>query len=261
MTDDEKKAAPAPEAPVKEAAEKAPKEEQPVTKPLAPVQPAAKPLAPEPAGYSASGDPSEAPKVVKPKRKIPHAAASLRLFGKYDFKDVVVHDAGLLRYINLDPVGTPASGARHANRSFAKSHVNIVERLINGMMRTEVYTGKKVKAYAAVKKAFAIIEAQTKANPIQVMVDAIENAAPREEVTRLKYGGISVPKAVDVSSARRLDIALRNITTGTVSASYKSTKSIEQCLANELILAAKKDMNSFSVAKKEEVERVAGSAR
>jgi small subunit ribosomal protein S7 len=245
----------APEAPVKEA----PAEPKP--EPKTPKMAAPEPVAAT-ATYPTSGDaPAEAPKAVKPKRKIPHAAGSLRLFGKYDFREVVVHDAGLLRYINLDPVGTPASGARHANRSFAKSHVNIVERLINGMMRTEVYTGKKVKAYAAVKKAFAIIEAQTKTNPIQVMVDAIENAAPREEVTRLKYGGISVPKAVDVSSARRLDIALRNITTGTVAASYKSTKPIEQCLANELILAAKKDMNSFSVAKKEEVERVAGSAR
>jgi small subunit ribosomal protein S7 len=203
----------------------------------------------------------EAPKPVKPKKKVPQAASKLKLFGKYDITEVQVHDAGLLRYINLDPVGTPYSGARHANRSFGKTHVNIVERLINSMMRTEVYTGKKVKAYATVKRAFAIIENQTKGNPIQVLVDAIENAAPREEVTRLKYGGISVPKAVDVSSARRLDIALRNIANGTVAASYKSTKSIEQCLANELVLASKKDMNSFSVAKKEEVERVAGSAR
>jgi small subunit ribosomal protein S7 len=232
-------------------------EPTPQEAPLKPVPQPAPAEMPGPGGETAP----EAPKLVKPKKKIPHAATQLRMFGKYDITEVVVHDVGLLRYLNLDPVGTPYSGARHASRSFGKSHVNIVERLINNMMRTEVYTGKKIKAYAAVKKAFAIIHAQTKANPIQVLVDAIENAAPREEVTRLKYGGISVPKAVDVSSARRLDIALRNITTGTVAASYKSTKSIEQCLANELVLASKKDMNSFSVAKKEEVERVAGSAR
>jgi small subunit ribosomal protein S7 len=262
MADDEKKAAVAPVAPTAEPAKEPQPKPEAAPQPARPEPKVSRPLAPEPLAAPMDGEPSpEAPKPVKPKKKIPQAATKLRLFGKYDFTEVVVHDAGLLRYINLDPVGTPYSGARHANRSFAKTHVNLVERLINSMMRTEVYTGKKVKAYSAVKKAFEIIEKQTKTNPIQVLVDAIENAAPREEVTRLKYGGISVPKAVDVSSARRLDIALRTISTGTVAASYKSTKSIEQCLANELILAAKKDMNSFSVAKKEEVERVAGSAR
>jgi len=260
MADDEKIVAPAPET----AKPETPKPETPKPEITAVAPSPARPPREAPLRDSApGGEPSadDAPKIVKPKKKVPHAATQLRLFGKYDFTEVVVHDAGLLRYVNLDPVGTPYSGARHANRAFGKSHVNIVERLINSMMRTEVYTGKKVKAYSAVKKAFAIIEAQTKTNPIQVFVDALENAAPREEVTRLKYGGISVPKAVDVSSARRLDTALRNLANGTIAASYKSTKSIEQCLANELMLAAKKDMNSFSVAKKEEVERVAGSAR
>ncbi|MDD1747263.1 MAG: 30S ribosomal protein S7, partial [Methanomassiliicoccales archaeon] len=154
-----------------------------------------------------------------PQESSPAPAApqkDLLLFGKYSCSDVVVRDGGLAKYINLDPTVVPHSDGRHSGRWFGKAKLNIVERLINNMMRTEVYTGKKIKAYAAVKKAFAVIQAQTKANPIQVLVDAIENAAPREEVTRLKYGGISVPKAVDVSSARRLDIALRNIATGTV---------------------------------------------
>jgi small subunit ribosomal protein S7 len=93
------------------------------------------------------------------------------------------------------------------------------------------------------------------------LVEALENAAPREEITRLQFGGISVPKAVDVAPSRRLDIALRNVARGAVQSSFKSTKPIEECLASELILASKNDMNSFSVSKKEEVERVAQSAR
>ena len=84
---------------------------------------------------------------------------------------------------------------------------------------------------------------------------------PREEITRLQFGGISVPKAVDIAPSRRLDIALRNICKGAIQSSFKNTKPIELCLADELILAAKNDMNSYSVAKKEEVERVAQSAR
>ena len=109
--------------------------------------------------------------------------------------------------------------------------------------------------------AFEIIAAKTKKNPVQVLVEALENAAPREEITRLQFGGISVPKAVDVAPSRRLDIALRNISKGTVQASFKNKKPVEECLADELILASKGDMNSFSVAKKEELERVASSAR
>ena len=108
---------------------------------------------------------------------------------------------------------------------------------------------------------FEIIATKTKKNPVQVLVEALENAAPREEITRLQFGGISVPKAVDVSPSRRLDIALRNIAKGTVDSSFKNKKPVEECLADELILASKADMNSFSVAKKEELERVASSAR
>ncbi len=183
------------------------------------------------------------------------------VFAKYDLGEVVVHDAGLARYMNLQPVGVPHSSARNANRQFGKSKVNLVERLMNSMMRTENFTGKKVTVYNMVSKAFAIIHKRTKNNPVQILVDALENAGPREEVTRLKFGGISVPKAVDISPSRRLDIALRNVAVGAVKCTYKSAKPMEECLANEIILAAKADMNSYAVSKKEEIERVAASAR
>lgn len=185
----------------------------------------------------------------------------LLLFGKYGTKEVVVRDGGLAKYINLDPTMVPHTDGRHSGRWFGKARLNIVERLINNMMRTEVFTGKKMKAYRTVQKAFEVVEKKTSKNPIQVLVEALENAAPREEITRLQFGGISVPKAVDVAPSRRLDIALRNICKGAIQASFKNTKPIHECLADELILASKNDMNSFAVSKKEEVERVAASAR
>ncbi len=183
------------------------------------------------------------------------------VFAKYDLSEVVVHDAGLARYMNLQPVGVPHSSARNANKQFGRSKVNLVERLMNSMMRTEDFTGKKITVYNMVSKAFDIIHRRTKGNPVQILVEALENAGPREEVTRLKFGGISVPKAVDISPSRRLDIALRNVAVGAVKCTYKSAKPMEECLANELILAAKADMNSYAVSKKEEIERVAASAR
>lgn len=183
------------------------------------------------------------------------------IFGKYDLGEVVVADPGLRRYINLAPTGLPHSGARHANKSFGKSKVNIVERLINNMMRTEHTTGKKSFTYKTVGQSFDIIAKRTKTNPIQVLINAIQNSSPKEEITRLRFGGISVPKAVDTSSAHRLDVALRNISKGAVSSSHKNKKRMALCLAEEIILASKADMNSFAVSKKEEMERIAASAR
>ncbi|MCL2607376.1 MAG: 30S ribosomal protein S7 [Methanomassiliicoccaceae archaeon] len=183
------------------------------------------------------------------------------LFGKYDMSEVVVTDGGLAKYIDLTPTNVPHTGGKHANRWFGKSKLSIVERLINNVMRTEDYTGKKLKSYKAVSDAFDLVAERTKKNPVQILVEGLENAAPREEVTRLQFGGISVPKAVDVSPQRRLDIALRNISRGAVAASSKSKKAISVCIADELVLAAKGDMTSFAVTKKEEIERVAQSAR
>jgi small subunit ribosomal protein S7 len=209
-------------------------------------------MAEEVAVQNQEAAPAERPKVDKPE---------VLIFGKYSTNDIVIEDAGLAKYIDLESMMVPHSGGKHANMWFGKSKLSIVERLINNIMRTEKYTGKKLKAYKAVSDAFDIIAAKTKKNPVQVLVEALQNAAPREEVTRLQFGGISVPKAVDISPQRRLDIALRNLSAGVVAASAKNKKAIQDCLADEIMLAAKGDMTSYSVAKKEEIERVAQSAR
>lgn len=192
---------------------------------------------------------------------IPPVLIGVKLFGKYDFEGITIADPGMRRYIDLTPINVPHSGGKHAVRQFAKARMNIVERLINSMMRTSKWTGKKLKAYRAVEDCFGIIAEKTGKNPLQLFVDALQNAAPREEVTRLQYGGISVPKAVDVAPSRRVDLALRNICNGALATSHGSKKPIAECLADELLLASKNDMNSFSIAKKEEIERVSSSAR
>jgi small subunit ribosomal protein S7 len=185
----------------------------------------------------------------------------LFVFGKWDAKDVKIDDPALRNYICLEPKFVPHTHGRHANVPFAKQKVFIVQRLINKVMRKGKNTGKKHLAYNIVREAFEIINKRTKKNPLQVLVDAIINAGPREEVVRLKYGGIAVPKSVDTSSLRRVDVALRNICEGARQRAFKSTRSIAECLAEEIILASKNDPKSFAVAKKEEVERIAKSAR
>jgi len=194
------------------------------------------------------------------KKDVEESAEFFPTLQKYDMDDIKIEDTGLERYINL---GTKDFflGAPHANRLFGKSKISIIERLIGNLMRTEAYTGKKTKSYKAVKAAFEIIDKKTKANPIQAFVNALQYAAPKEETTRLRFGGILVPKAVDIAPQRRLDIALRNICLGAINASHKNKRSIEACLADEIIKANKNDPASFAIAKKNDMERVARSAR
>ena len=182
------------------------------------------------------------------------------ILSKYNMDDVKIEDKGLERYINLSTENIYFGGV-YSNKLFAKSKIPLVERLINNIMRTEHYNGKKIKSYKVVKSAFELIDKKTKSNPMQVLINAIENAAPKEETTRLRFGGISVPKAVDVAPQRRLDVAIRNICKGAVNASHKNKKSMEACLADEIVKASKNDVASFAVAKKNDIERVAKSAR
>ena len=92
------------------------------------------------------------------------------------------------------------------------------------------------------------------------VLKAVKDHSPATEVI-LITAHASVPKAVDVAPARRVDLAIRYICTGSLEQSHKSKKPIEECLADEVIMASNNDMNSFSVSKKEEIERVASSAR
>ncbi|MDV0446213.1 hypothetical protein MsAg5_00400 [Methanosarcinaceae archaeon Ag5] len=184
-----------------------------------------------------------------------------KMFGKWDMSEVQVTDLGIQRYVCLKAVVVPHSGGRHAHQQFNKSEISIVERLVNNLMRTETNTGKKQTTIKAVDEAFDIIHAKTKKNPVQVLVDAISNAGPREEVVRLKYGGISVPKAVDTAPQRRVDSALRYIAVGTRQSAFKSKRSVAECLATELIAASNGDAKAFSVGKKDAKERVAKAAR
>jgi len=185
----------------------------------------------------------------------------IRLFGKWGFSGIEVKDLGLKRYVSLRPVYTPHSMGRHEHGRFRKAEVNIVERLINDLMRPGKNAGKKARVINAVKNAFEILNLRTGQNPIDVLVRAIENSAPCEDTTRISYGGIVYHMAVDISPQRRIDLALRLITEGARKASLNNPRTLEECLAEEVILAANRDVKSHAVSKRNEMERVARSSR
>ncbi|PSQ44323.1 30S ribosomal protein S7 [Halobacteriales archaeon SW_7_68_16] len=181
------------------------------------------------------------------------------LFGRYETTGIEFSDPSTGRYVAVTPVAH--SMGRHARKQFRKSEVSIVERLINRLMQTDENTGKKQQTTRIVREAFDQIHERTDENPVQVLVDAVENAAPREETVRLKYGGISVPQAVDTAPQRRVDKAIEFIATGTYRGSHKTTTSAVDALADQLLGAAEGDVDTYAVSQKEEKERVAAAAR
>ena len=187
------------------------------------------------------------------------SVAAAKLFGTWEVTDVEFQDPSTERYITVTPIAHTMG--RHADKQFKKSEISIVERLINRLMQTEENTGKKQLATSIVEDAFETVADRTDENPIQVLVRAVENSAPREETVRLKYGGISVPKAVDVAPQRRVDQALKFLAEGVHGSSFKTTTDAADALAQQLVGAADGDVETYAVNQKEEKERVAAAAR
>ena len=105
------------------------------------------------------------------------------------------------------------------------------------------------------------IHIMTDQNPIQIAVDAIVNCGPREDSTRIGSAGTVRRQAVDVSPLRRVNQAIALLTIGAREAAFRNVKSVAECLAEELINAAKGSSNSYAIKKKDELERVAKSNR
>jgi small subunit ribosomal protein S7 len=194
----------------------------------------------------------------------------MKIFDLYSADEVKVEDFGLKKYINLDTKLIVKTRGRHRER-FSKARVNIIERLIN-LLCVPGHRGKKHKIMTktsghynknakVVIESFKIIEEKTKQNPIQLLVQAIENVAPKDEVTTIEYGGARYPQAVDCSPIRRIAIALRNLVHGAHDKSFNKKKKISEALAEEIMAAAEKSNESFAISKRNEIEKQADSAR
>jgi len=199
----------------------------------------------------------------------------IKFFNKWGTKDVKISDVTLAKHISLKPRIIPHTFGRETRKRFQKAELNIVERLVNKLMRSgqgkrkmsgkyirgRGGCGKKFQVIRMIEAAFELIEAETKQNPIQVLVKAVENAAPREDTTRIKRGGVAYTVSVDISPMRRIDDAIKNIALAAFAQSFNSKTAAESALAKEIILASKDDSASFSIKRRDEVERIAVASR
>ncbi len=196
---------------------------------------------------------------------------NFKIFDLYDLSEIKIEDPGLKPIINLQPKLILKSHGRNVQKH-GQLKINIVERLMNKIsvaghrskkhrIQFGTNTGKYSKNMKVVLDAFKIIQDKTKLNPVQVLVKAIENSAPRDETTVIEYGGARYLQAVDVSPLRRVNIALRNIAHGASDRAFNKKKNIVDGLAEEILLAYENKGDSSAVRKKIESEKQADSAR
>ncbi|MBI2642653.1 MAG: 30S ribosomal protein S7 [Candidatus Wildermuthbacteria bacterium] len=124
----------------------------------------------------------------------------------------------------------------------------VVAKFINHVMKQ----GKKTLARRAVYGALSLIKEQTKKDPLEVFRTAMENAAPMMEVRSKRVGGATYQVPVEVRGDRRMGLAMRWITGA---AAAKKKKSLQEKLAEELLLAFKNE--GSAIKKKEDMHRMA----
>ena len=191
-------------------------------------------------------------------------ANEIKLFGTYSY-DVKIEDPTLTELIAINTpkanVYIPHSAGRYQVKRFRKATCPIVERLTNTLMRAGRNTGKKNQAINIVKRTLDIIALVTGKNPLDTLLKAISNGAPREASARTGSGGTAKKSAVDVSPMRRINIALYLMTVGARKSAFRNIKSISECLADEIIACSQGSNTSAAIRKKEEIERGAKADR
>ncbi len=194
-----------------------------------------------------------------------------KTFGLYDMSEVEVKDVALKPYINLEPKIVAKSQGRNTKR-FGSVNIHILERLANRIgvpghvgkkhkIITNWATGKYSNNMRIVLNAMEIIQKKKNMNPVQVLVKAIENASPRDEITTIEYGGARYPQAVDTSPLRRVSITLKWMVQGSYQKAFGKKKKMCETLANEIMLASDGNMESYAMSKKNESEKQADAAR
>lgn len=69
-------------------------------------------------------------------------------------------------------------------------------------------------------------------NPLEVFVNALQIAGPREDSTKIGAGGVARKQAVDVSPMRRINLAIYLIANGAREQSMRIQRTIAECLAD-----------------------------
>ncbi len=128
--------------------------------------------------------------------------------------------------------------------------------VLTKFMNSVMYDGKKSTAEGIVYGAFDIIEEKTKADPIEVFRQALENVAPAIEVRSRRVGGATYQVPVEVRPERRQALAIRWLIKA---ARARNDKTMVERLSGELMDAA--NNRGSAVKKREDTHRMAEANR
>ncbi|MEK6825582.1 MAG: 30S ribosomal protein S7 [Nanoarchaeota archaeon] len=202
---------------------------------------------------------------------IEQTTESFKIFDIYDTKEVVVKDIALKPYLNLGTKLLLKSYGRRKEK-FAVGKIPIIERFANRLavpghvgkkhkIITSWSSGKYNRNMKTILQTLEVIQKKTNKNPVQVLIEAIENASPRDEITVIESGGARYPQAVDCSPLRRINLVIRWIIQGSYGKAFGKKTKMADALANEIMNAARGSMDSFAMGKKNEAEKQADAAR
>ena len=127
-----------------------------------------------------------------------------------------------------------------------------VAKVINKVM----LQGKKNTAEHIVYRALAIVEEQTKRDPVDILEQTIKNLTPLLEVRPRRVGGATYQVPVEVRAVRGNSLAMRWLVR---SARARPGKSMEQKLAAEIMDAVNRQ--GAAIKKREDVHRMAEANR
>ena len=128
----------------------------------------------------------------------------------------------------------------------------ILSKFMNNLMTQ----GKKSVAEGIVYGAFDLVIAKSKADPIQLFHQALDNVAPAIEVRSRRVGGATYQVPVEVRAERRQALAIRWIITA---ARGRNEKTMVERLSAELMDAG--NNRGTAVKKREDTHKMAEANR
>lgn len=134
----------------------------------------------------------------------------------------------------------------------ARYHSQTVARIINKVMRD----GKKSTAERIVYRALDVVQEQARANPVDVLDQAIRNVTPMLEVKPRRVGGATYQVPIEIRGERRNSLAIRWLVNA---ARTRGGRSMEEKLAAEVMDASRGQ--GAALRRREETHRMAEANR
>ncbi|KAF8383368.1 hypothetical protein PRIPAC_72510, partial [Pristionchus pacificus] len=176
----------------------------------------------------------------------------VKLFGKWNLQEsnsMKISSPSLMQgantQVNFADISLVDYIAVKENTHFV-GHYQVKHLACSLMMRGR-NDGKKLMTVRIVKHSFEIIHLHTEENPVQMLVNVVINSGPREDSTRIERAGT-------VRRRASLNQVMWPLCAGAREAVFRNIKTIAECLADELINAAKGSSNSYAIKKKDGIE-------